>query len=303
MKLNINFQKFEKELNNFKIQGEEIASKNHFKISQEEFKKIQEEGKIWKENVINYLNESLTEKNNVFTQSFKQALSNNFIVQNILPENQIIRNFFDDIREKSNILDYISKLISISDLIIYGETEEIIERQNFSIKQKLELIIDKLYELNDNRYHDIENILEFNGVKINNYDEPRELVKALENYNYIDVIYGRKPNIKININGRMYVEEKREKYVENYNSISSEEKIINEKIDEIIQTLQKLGFGQEIIFEEIEELKGLYTKLNKKNWGQVLKGKLVDLSLSKLVENETLNYIYHTFTNHDLKLP
>ena len=303
MKLNQEFKEFKEGLNELKKQGENILSQNHFNISKVDFQKAQDDEKVWKENVIKYLDESLNEKNNIFTQSFKQASSNKYIVQNLLPDNQLVKNFFDSIKEKTLMLDYISKLISISDKILYGDTNEILERKKFNIKQKLELILEKLYDLNDNRHHDIENILELNGIELNDYDESRELVKVLENQNYIDVIHGRRPNVKININGRMYIEEKREKYEEDYDSISSEQKIINEKIDEIIFTLKKLGFGQEIIFEEIEELKELYTKLNKKNWGQVLKGKLIDLSLSKLVENETINYIYHSLTQHDLKLP
>lgn len=303
MKLNQEFKEFKEGLNELKKQGENISSQNHFNISKVDFQKAQDDEKVWKENVIKYLDESLNEKNNIFTQSFKQASSNKYIVQNLLPDNQLVKNFFDSIKEKTLMLDYISKLISISDKILYGDTNEIYERKKVNIKQKLELILEKLYDLNDNRHHDIENILELNGIELNDYDESRELVKVLENQNYIDVIHGRRPNVKININGRMYIEEKRQKYEEDYDSISSEQKIINEKIDEIIFTLKKLGFGQEIIFEEIEELKELYTKLNKKNWGQVLKGKLIDLSLSKLVENETINYIYHSLTQHDLKLP
>ncbi|RXM39633.1 hypothetical protein BOQ62_10700 [Chryseobacterium sp. CH21] len=101
----------------------------------------------------------------------------------------------------------------------------------------------------------------------------------------------------------MYVEEKREATTENYDNISSNQQEINEKINEVLEHLKKLGYGQEIIFEEIEELKSLHTKLSKKNWGQVLKGKLLDLALSKLVENDTISYVYEHLTNNHLRLP
>ena len=78
---------------------------------------------------------------------------------------------------------------------------------------------------------------------------------------------------------------------------------MDERVDEILENLKKLGYGQEIIFDEIQELKELYGKLNKKNWGQVVKGKLVDLALAKLVENDTISYIYEKLTNHTLRLP
>lgn len=303
MKLDIEFNLFATQLKEFKQQGENLISQNHFKITDAEFNQILEQEKLWKEEIINYLDNSLNEKNNVFTKSFKEASSNKFIIQNILPDNQVRKNFFDSIREKISTLDYITKLVSISDLILKGDSDEVKERKNYKTRQKIDLVLDKLYDLNDNRYHDIENILELNGIEVSNYDETREIAKFLENENYVEIIHGRRPNVKININGRMFIEDKRETYKEDYNDISSDKKIIDEKVDEILETLKRLGFGQEIIFDEIEELKELYTKLNKKNWGQVLKGKLVDLSLGKLVENETLNYIYHTLTHHDLKLP
>ncbi|MCT4214977.1 hypothetical protein HZP46_05765 [Elizabethkingia anophelis] len=101
----------------------------------------------------------------------------------------------------------------------------------------------------------------------------------------------------------MHIEEKRKSYKEDYSDINSDKEEVSKKIDEIISQLTKLGYGQEIIFEELEELKALYTTLNKKNWGQIVKGKLIDLSIGKFVENETISYIYEALTDHKLRLP
>ena len=83
---------------------------------------------------------------------------------------------------------------------------------------------------------------------------------------------------------------------------SEEEKIkINKKIDEVLSKLQELQVGQEVIFNEIEELRGLLS-LDKKNWKQVLKGKLVDLGLGKILDTDTLEWIYKKLTDENLNL-
>jgi hypothetical protein len=85
-------------------------------------------------------------------------------------------------------------------------------------------------------------------------------------------------------------------------NFSEEEKTkVNEKIDEVLNKLHELQVGQEVIFNEIEELRGLLS-LDKKNWKQVLKGKLVDLGLGKLVDTDTLEWIYKKLTDENLNL-
>lgn len=78
--------------------------------------------------------------------------------------------------------------------------------------------------------------------------------------------------------------------------------ILNEKIDDILSQLIKLGYGQEIIFNEIEELRNLQTKLSKKSWAQLLKGKLVDLILSELLPKNIAKTVYEFLTDEHFKL-
>jgi predicted nuclease with TOPRIM domain len=75
----------------------------------------------------------------------------------------------------------------------------------------------------------------------------------------------------------MLVEKNRKPIRENYEDIRQTTEEMEKKINEIIERLTVLGYGQEIIFDELQELKDLYTKLSKKTWGQLLKGKLIDL--------------------------
>ena len=88
----------------------------------------------------------------------------------------------------------------------------------------------------------------------------------------------------------------------NYDAINQSQEKLNSKIEEIIELLTKQGFGQEILFNELQELKELYPKLNKKNWGQVLKGKLIDLGIAQVINQEVAESIFKGLTEQVLRL-
>jgi hypothetical protein len=75
-----------------------------------------------------------------------------------------------------------------------------------------------------------------------------------------------------------------------------EESSLHTKLNSIVENLEKLGFGQEIIFNEIDELKDHFN-LGKKNWYQLLKGKLFDIGLAYGVEKAVLEGIYSDLAN------
>jgi len=85
---------------------------------------------------------------------------------------------------------------------------------------------------------------------------------------------------------------------------TQEESEVHNKLNDILDRLNKQGLGQEIIFNEIEELK-YHFNLGKKNWFQLFKGKLVDLSLEKVLDEtvikELYNYVAENF-NQAIKL-
>ncbi|UMQ43621.1 hypothetical protein MKS83_07935 [Chryseobacterium sp. Y16C] len=303
MKLEIEISEFQSTVETFISQGENL--KNTYRDLS--YDVLSENFTEWKSVVISYLDNTLNEPNNMFTKGFKQAKPISYMIQNLTKvdsNEELKKSMYNEVLEKISILKYFNKLIKISDAVTIPESTKVKERVNYTTKQKLDLILEKLYDLNGNRHYPIELILELNGIILQYQGEGMELAKALKNMGLIDVIYSRNQSDgKINLNGKMYVEEKREATTENYDNISSNQQEINEKINEVLEHLKKLGYGQEIIFEEIEELKSLHTKLSKKNWGQVLKGKLLDLALSKLVENDTISYVYEHLTNNHLRLP
>ena len=76
---------------------------------------------------------------------------------------------------------------------------------------------------------------------------------------------------------------------------TEEESTLHNKLNDILDKLKEQGFGQQIIFEEIEELKNHFN-LGKKTWFQLLKGKVVDLTLKKVLNKTIVQEIYNTLS-------
>ncbi|CAG2533975.1 hypothetical protein MAR621_03664 [Maribacter dokdonensis] len=98
-----------------------------------------------------------------------------------------------------------------------------------------------------------------------------------------------------------YLSESQTEKEADYFSYKSQEKVF-EKLEKLEELLTKQGFGQEIIFNEIEELKQLTKKLNKKNWGEVIKGKFVDLALGGVITKEAAIKAIEFITGTELNL-
>lgn len=71
----------------------------------------------------------------------------------------------------------------------------------------------------------------------------------------------------------------------------NEESKLHSKLNDISEQLHKLGLGQEIIFDEIDSLKNHFN-LGKKTWFQLVKGKVVDLAMEKVLDETIVKEIY-----------
>lgn len=304
MKLITNWEDFSNKIDTFETEAKSILTMENTIQTEQEFENVKTDMKNWSDRCYDFLKSSFDIEKNEFANSFRVAATDRFNFGNQKKDfRQIKKEAFEDFNVKVNTLVYYKRILSISDAIIKPEIIELVDRNSYTTEQTLELILDKLYDLYDNNYHSISAVLEGNGITQKRYDEDRELIKILEDQGYVSVIHARDTSGQLTLRGKLYVEEKRKAHHEDYNDINKSQEEINERVDEIIRRLTQLGYAQEIIFDEIEELKELYTTLNKKNWGQLVKGKIVDLALSKLVENDTLSYIYEKLTDHILRLP
>jgi|GEM_PF-1251498 len=184
--------------------------------------------------------------------------------------------------------------LSIIDTLFDSSNSVLIE----SISDKNDFILNKLNSLFGDEMYSIERILKFNNIKYRD-NEAREIVEDLHRRGYVILNdrYGNSDKVKISVKGAAYIERK-----DKQKKTTKTKNDLDRKIDNIIEHLIKLGYGQEIIFNEIDELRELQHKLSKKSWSQLLKGKLLDLALDKLISTETATSVYEYLTNGNFKL-
>jgi len=300
MKLVIDWNEFENKMNDLAI-GADVLLQSVVG-NNDELEEFDESFKKWSSNCYDYLSTSFDKEDNKFANGFRSAKAEHYTImgQTVTLRDRVER-FFTEITLKKDTLLYYIKLIESSD-DYHLEREHIVkERVSFITEDVLELIMKKLYELYDDRYHSIEMILVGNGIEIKRYDDTREYAKYLENLEYVE-LHPAVESAKLSLRGKLYVENKNKVETLNYENIQSASKDMNNKIDAVIAMLQKQNLGQEVIFNELQEMKEHYLNLNKKDWGQLLKGKLVDLGIAQVINKETAIYIFKELAQQVLRL-
>ena len=260
----------------------------------------------WRESAISFFVKVYGE-NHRLTREFKLLNNNKFILPNKQrqrPEKIKLKELKQDLNNDLRHLEFIKKILSVSDLVVNPLKVDLKVRKEYSSEDILDLILKKLYDLYDDNIYPILPILIGNGIELKRNREEFEYVKILENEGYVfSNNISRQADAQLTLAGKLYVEEKLKNITPDYLSIAEDEKTINSKIDELILKLEKLGYGQQIIFDEIEELRDLYSKLDNKNWGQLLKGKIIDLGLSQIINIDVMKLIYKHVTDDVLKIP
>lgn len=266
---------------------EEDQIENPPKINNEDdFLKIRNKISIWEEEVLSLFNSSFDDPNRFFNQRFKfrnaafsrQVLSIDSKITYTEKAEKLLENFYN---KKNFLFDFV-KILPVLDTII-NIPNPIIESE-YGPSELFYLILSKLKKLKDGEFYPMDLILEGNGIELGNgTDELHEIIDELIKNGWI--IENQKYRGRITLKGELFLE-KQKKIVDKKQSI-----IVSKKIDLIINKLSELGLGQEILFDELEEMKNLYPKLNKKNWTQLVKGKLVELTLSKIIDSTVLDFV------------
>lgn len=167
-----------------------------------------------------------------------------------------------------------------------------------TVSDRNDFVLSKLNTVFGDDFYSISRIFNFNGIKFRE-NETREIAEDLFSRGYLILKerYGSRDDVKISVKGARYIERKLKIKTE-----KNDKNELESKIDKILEHLVTLGFGQEVIFNEIDELKDLQHTLSKKSWSQLLKGKLVDLTLDNLLTPDVAKSVYEYLTNGDLKL-
>lgn len=304
MKLIKDWPEFQEKIKTLILKGNEIAEKEFATLRDTNlFDSEKNEIKEWVVECFNYLTESFDDKQNELANSFRLRQTPNYNFHG--PQRNIsqeIKNEFAELNSKTKKLDYYLRILGVSDAIIKPNEINLEIRKNYSTDEIIELLLDKLFDLYDNFHYPVDFIFEGNGITMARYGESRQIVTLLMDRNLLHSSGISLVDAQLTLEGKLYVEEKRKLKKSTYNGIGDSKEEVSDRIDELIDKLNKLGLGQEILFDELQELKDLHGQLNKTNWGQLLKGKLIDLGLSQVIDKDTIKYVYEFITKDVIRL-
>lgn len=299
MKLRHTWGNFSKSIN-LLIEKISLLEKKKNEIqSEEDLEFIQTQFLNWKNDVFNYLKSSFSNGWNEIAYRFHNSnpSSFNFNFQKQSFE-QKKKKIFDSISyNKYFLYDYLN-IIKTLDAVLNPNEVLLNERSKFTVKEISYLVLSKLYELNNDNYNPIDLILKGNGISLNK-NRIYELIILLKEEGLIKIF--DKQNVYLTIKGKIYIEESKKRQKPDYSKVDDFALERVKKIDAIIANLDKLGLGQELIYDELIELKESSSDLNKKDFGQLAKGKIIDLSINQGL-NEILKYIYKELTGQLLTL-
>lgn len=298
----IPLSKFKEEVSYLSDQANNISSQTI--QNQQELELVEQQFQSWLNGAYSLFENSFSSKSNQYFNILKQHAKS-------YPANSVQKPLWESARQLNiqvlghqRLLERLLRIINISDAVINPDIIKVQKRDEYGISEKLDLLLEKLYDLYDDTQYSISQILEGNGIELKRKSEEKEFGQLLKEKGLVDFqsYSGGTAFAKLTTKGALLIEERRKPKSENYNDIEKTPEELANKVDEIIEKLTKLGYGQEILFDELQEIKDMYTKLNKKNWAQLIKGKIIDLALGKVAEAATLNYIYETLTDHKAHL-
>lgn len=297
------WEQFQAALHQYVAQGNEL--RNQPINSEEEYWELESKRLSWEKEVFAWLKNSFSNEINPMVIELNNIAANNFTAHFSSPAlKDLAFQLNGRIQMKVNFLLFKERLFSVSDAIISPGSPQLSERAGMTLKQKQRFILEKLFDLYDDNFYPIEDILAGNGIQLNRNSEADEFGTTLKKSGHLEIrqFLGQKVTAQLTAKGAMLIEESRQPVLESYDDIRFSETELSKKMDDIKAGLDKLGIGHEILYDEMQELKDLYGKLSHKNWGQLLKGKLIDIAISKAVDIKTLEFVYKEFTDHVLKL-
>jgi hypothetical protein len=279
--LTISYDTFKSTIEGFSKRAEEIITSN---VSSEgDLIRFNSESKEWLTECLRFIKDSFSEPNNSFVRGFIAGPDGFSIPGNFKRPWQDETNLErHKMTNRRNNLIVNLNLVGACDLIRPKALNNEL-RASYSIRQKSDYILQKLYDLNDIYYYPISILAEANGLVLRTKTEAFELGKRLEGKGLINTIGGAGSEIsgKITLDGSIYVEENllkhSEKPVENTNEFEAGlidenyrlsdltvsnvffESRLSELANRLTVSSQFLSEAQ-FVKEEIERLRNIYLK-------------------------------------------
>lgn len=302
LKLLVDWDEFSRNLASALTRCEDLISNLLSVDGEDSFLNISNEFESWKNLTDNLLSDSFNEKRNRYALAFKAAKG--------VPYSGATVDFkrrkddlIDTLKSKQRQLQFTHRILSISDAVIKPGEFEGRPKSDYSVDDKIELILNKLYDLYDRFGYPIKDILVGNGINLKRPYEDREFATLMEQEGLIELTGVSGSSARLTLRGARAVENSRKQIPTNYRAVNLSESDLSAKFDSLQIELNKLGLGHEIIFNEINDLRSTYNNDHKKEWIQTLKGKLVDIVLSKAADKDAIKHIFKFITGQDLNLP
>lgn len=301
MVLKVSIEEFKNEILSLTEKGEALIQTYKGKRQESDLLSLKEDKNTWKKEVITYVSNCFDPVNDRFQYEMNSG-NNTFNTGFKIETSKQIEMQLQLIKDLCRGLVYYSEMLAVYDAYTQPEDYDAEARKNLNTAEILELILSKLYDLKKvNSYHSIKDILVGNGIELE-HGEDWEYGKQLECLSFINAMNTRSFNAKLSLKGKLHVEESRKTSRTDYSQISDSDKELHNKIDFIIEELKKRGYADQIIFEEIEELKEEIPVKDKKKFGQYVKGKIVDLVMSKAIDSATGSEVFKELTNQAFNL-
>lgn len=174
------------------------------------------------------------------------------------------------------------------------------------LNMKLRYLLLALYEHKYNgKLYEIEEIFADNGIRISQF-ETEELARTLTEDGMIKTIsIGETIYAQITVDGVEYLEESNfftaSSYLPQDRIKPLEREILRSKLDELHTQLMASELGNLLpevtLVTEMEELKSLLNTLGKRSWIQILKGKVYEIGIGKISQEE-INKLLQNFETH-----
>jgi hypothetical protein len=209
----------------------------------------------WINKCHSHLKNSFTLSNNIYAERFYSEKSFNFYLEG---DNNKVQQKFDEIfhnlSAKKISLERSLRILSVSDAIIQPDLVDFKLRKNYTIKEIAELLFDKLYHLYDNIYYPIFEIINGNGIRIEQYPDFLKLIKQYETDLYINLISTNIVCGKLTKKGRD-TEEKKRKF-EYYDKVClTKEEDLDLNQTDLDRNLDNPDLSQNYVNKELANLK------------------------------------------------
>lgn len=194
---------------------------------------------------------------------------------------------------KVKVLSYEKYLKHLEETISKGISVSTKKQERFEL-------LKVLYELCDGSTSN-SSILSEIGKKLNwDGKKVRDIAHTLMDLGYVEILT-KDGDIQLTPFGLRTIEEFQDDKPNSDNFSNEEIKTILSKIDQILDSLEKLDLGHEIIYDEIESLKDDAQKMSSKDFKSMAIGKLFNLGIDGLLDPSNVSDFLKNLFGYDFK--